>query len=148
MKSKRWLHLLAAIALAFAPAGLLRPQTAAAAGISWPAGQVLPSFSSPAGTLDVMDVTTEYKYEAEGSQVAHRTGHPDGNGWQAQTSIDAPDDFLVYGPYATDIPTGPNIAFYDLSIDNNTANNSVMVTVDVRDNTTGTVLATRDITRQ
>lgn len=148
MKSKRWLHLLTAVALTVASVGLLRPQTAAAAGINWPAGQLLPSFSTPAATLDVMDVTTEYKYEAEGTQVGHGTGHLDGNGWLAQTSIDAPNDFLVYGPYATNIPTGPNTAFYDLSIDNNTANNSVMVTVDVRDNTNGAILATKDITRQ
>ncbi|WP_233261526.1 GxGYxYP domain-containing protein [Vitiosangium sp. GDMCC 1.1324] len=109
---------------------------------------MLPSFSAPAPTLDLMDLTAvEYRYEAEGTQVRHGTGHLDGNGWLAQTSIDTPNQFLVYGPYATNIPTGNNTAFFNLLIDNNTANNDVMVTVDVRDNTTGTVLAQRDITR-
>jgi hypothetical protein len=118
------------------------------AAISWPTGQVLPSFPTPAATLDLIDVTTEYGYEAKGSQVGHETGHLDGDGWLAQTSIDAPNLYLINGPYVTNIPTGDNTAFFDLSIDNNTANNAVMVTVDVRDDTTGVILATRDITRQ
>ncbi|MCM3626089.1 hypothetical protein M3194_01750 [Paenibacillus glycanilyticus] len=121
---------------------------AEASGLTWPAGQILPSFSTPASTLDVMNLVTEYKYEAEGTLVGHGTGHLDGNGWLAQTSIDAPNQHMVYGPYATDIPVGANQAFFDMIIDNNTANNDVIVTVDVRDNTNGQILATRDITRQ
>ncbi|MDC0707054.1 GxGYxYP family putative glycoside hydrolase [Stigmatella sp. ncwal1] len=148
MKSIRWIRWVPAVAAAFAASELIHPQAAAAAGLTWPQGQVLPSFSTPAATLDLMDLTiSEYKYEAEGTQIRHGTGHLDGNGWVAQTSIDAANQFLTYGPYASDIPVGSNTAFFDLSIDNNTANNDIVVTVDVRDNTTGAVLASRDITR-
>ncbi|GIP51064.1 GxGYxYP domain-containing protein [Paenibacillus vini] len=55
---------------------------------------------------------------------------------------------MVYGPYTTDIPAGEHTAFFDMIIDNNTADNNLIVTVDVRDNTTGQVLASRDIHRQ
>lgn len=134
-------------AVLLAAANFTAVPVASAAGVSWPAGQVLPSFSTPAATLDVMDVTTEFAYQAEGSQVGHNTGHLDGDGWLCQTGIDTPNAHMVYGPYATNIPVGQNTAFYDISIDNFTANNAVMVTVDVRDNTTGAILATRDITR-
>jgi hypothetical protein len=141
---KMWVS---AVVLA-AMAGLVAVPAAFAAGLSWPGSQVLPSFSQPASDLDIMDVTTEYAYQAEGSQVSHGTGHIDGNGWLCQTGVDTPNAHMVYGPYATDIPAGQNTAFYNISIDNNTANNDVMVTVDVRDNTTGSTLASRDITRQ
>lgn len=123
-------------------------QAAEASGLSWPSGQILPSFSAPASTLDVMNLVTEYRYDAEGKQVGHETGRLESNGWLAQTSIDAPNKYMVNGPYATDIPAGANQAYFDMIVDNNTANNDLIVTVDVRDNTTGEVLATRDITRQ
>jgi hypothetical protein len=121
---------------------------AEAAGVSWPAEQILPSFSEPASTLDVMNLVAEYKFEAEGNKVGHDTGRLEGNGWLAQTSIDAPNKHMVYGPYATDIPAGANQAYFDMITDNNTANDDLIVTVDVRDNTTGQVLASRDITRK
>ncbi|WP_127493219.1 GxGYxYP domain-containing protein [Paenibacillus glycanilyticus] len=121
---------------------------AEAAGLSWPSEQILPSFSAPASTLDVMNLVTEYRYEAEGNGIGHGTGRPESNGWLAQTSIDAPNKHMVYGPYAKDIPAGDNQAYYDMIIDNNTANDDLIVTVDVRDNTTGQVLASRDITRK
>lgn len=147
MKWNQWIHPGLACTATLA-AGMLSPGEASAAGLTWPARQVLPSFSAPAATLDLMDVTTsEFRYEAEGPQLRHATGHLDGNGWLAQTSIDAPNQFMIYGPYATDIPPGDSTAFFDLIIDNNTANNELMVTVDVRDNTTGAILAKRDIYR-
>ncbi|GLX70959.1 GxGYxYP domain-containing protein [Paenibacillus glycanilyticus] len=121
---------------------------AEAAGISWPTGQILPSFSKPASTLDVMNLVSEYRFDAEGNKVKHDTGRLESSGWLAQTSIDAPNKLMVYGPYATDIPAGANQAYFDMITDNNTANDDLIVTVDVRDNTTGEVLASRDITRK
>jgi hypothetical protein len=136
------------VAALFAAVEGLHPQTASAAGLTWPQGQVLPSFSAPAAVLDLMDLTaSEYRYEAEGSLIRHSTGRLDGNGWLAQVSIDAPGQFMAYGPYATNIPVGNNTAYFDLTIDNNTANSDVVVSVDVRNNVTGAILASRDITR-
>ncbi|MDO3413369.1 GxGYxYP family putative glycoside hydrolase [Saccharibacillus sp. CPCC 101409] len=145
---RKWPAAFAAVVLltALVPqAGISKAQ---AAGLDWPSGQLLPSFSTPASTLDVMDVVTEYNYNATSSQIQHATGHLDGDGWLAQTSIDASNKHMVYGPYATDIPAGKHRAYFDMIIDNNTADNNVMVTIDVRDNTTGAILATRDVRRQ
>ncbi|WP_434384358.1 GxGYxYP domain-containing protein [Melittangium boletus] len=149
IRSRR-LALSSLLALAASGLGAASP-TAQAAGISWPNGQVLPSFSAPATTLDLVDLTTgesrEYRYEAEGPHVRHGTGRLEGNGWLAQVGIDAANQYMITGPYAADIPVGGNTAFFDLTVDNNTANSDVVVTVDVRDNTTGALLAQRDITR-
>lgn len=145
---KKWLAVFLGVALIVTivpPAGL--PE-AEAAGLSWPSDQLLPSFSSPAPTLDVMELLTEFKYNATGSLIRHNTGRLDGDGWLAQVNIDEPFHHMVYGPYATDIPVGEHRAFFDMIIDNNTADNNIMVTVDVRDHDTGEVLATRDIRRQ
>jgi hypothetical protein len=117
--------------------------------VTWPAGQLLPSFSTPAGTQDL--ITINYPpshWEAEGSSLSHATGHLDGDGWLCQTGIDAANLYMVYGPYDTTIPPGPNTATYRLKIDNNTADNNPQVTIDVRDNTNGAILAAQTITRQ
>ena len=130
-------------------ASLLAHPGAALAAISWPSGQLLPSFSPPTATQDL--ITLRYpapRWEAEGPGLSHATGHLDGDGWLCQTGIDAPNLFMVYGPYDTSLPAGPNAASFRLKIDNNTANNDPMVTIDARDNTNGAVLASRTITRQ
>ncbi|RXZ77666.1 hypothetical protein EBB07_30110 [Paenibacillaceae bacterium] len=119
----------------------------AQAAISWPSGQVLPSFPAPAATLDVIDTTTEFKYQSNDPRILHSTGHLDRDNWIVRTGIDNENEFMVYGPYATDIPVGINTAFFELAVDNNTANNNAIVRIDVRDNTSGQTLAARDITR-
>lgn len=138
--ARRWLL----FAIAF-----LGPLSLADAAISWPAGQLLPSFSTPASTQDL--ITLFYpapRWEAEGSTIRHSTGRPDGDGWLCQAGIDAPNLFMVFGPYDTTVPVGPNTARYRMKIDNNTANNNAVVMIDVRDNNTGAVLASQTITRQ
>ncbi|MCD9021538.1 GxGYxYP domain-containing protein [Cohnella silvisoli] len=147
MKTKKAFSMSLIVILLAATVNLTVFVSSAAAAISWPAGQVLPSFPAPAATLDVMDTTTEYKYQSNGPQVSHSTGHLDGNNWIVQTGIDHGNDFMIYGPYATNIPAGVNTAFFELAVDNNTANNDPIVRIDVRDNTTGLTLAARDVTR-
>ncbi|PLT47020.1 hypothetical protein B8V81_1244 [Paenibacillus pasadenensis] len=121
------------------------------ASVSWPASQLLPSLSSPAATLDAVDLKTEYSYSATGTQILHETGQAESryhqNFWTAKTSIDTAGKLMAYGPYATDIPTGINTAFYNLLVDNNTANNDNVATIDVFDHTTNQVLASRTLTR-
>jgi hypothetical protein len=133
----------------FLAAALLAHPAAGLAGVSWPNGQLLPSFSAPDATQDL--ITLRYpspRWQAEGTSLAHATGHLDGDGWLCQTGIDAPNLFMVYGPYDTSLPVGPNTASFRLKIDNNTANNDTMVSLDVRDNTNGAILASRAVTRQ
>ncbi|MRN54695.1 GxGYxYP domain-containing protein [Paenibacillus monticola] len=148
MKSKKTGLMLLIVIMLVATVNLTVSVPFAKAAISWPSGQVLPSFPTPAATLDVMDTITEFKYQSNGTEVSHSTGHLDGNNWIVQTGIDPGNNFMIYGPYETDIPTGTNSAFFELAVDNNTANNDAIVRIDVRDNTSGQTLAARDITRQ
>jgi RHS repeat-associated protein len=87
--------------------------------------------------------TTEWSAQS----LQHIIGRSDSDGWSASTSQDAAG-FLQYGPYTTQIATGDNVATWRLMIDNNSANNAAIVRLDVHDSTTGTVLASRDITRK
>jgi predicted GH43/DUF377 family glycosyl hydrolase len=88
---------------------------------------------------------TDRCYEAE--SMNHQIGRADADGWSANTSQDNPG-FLVYGPYASDIPTGENLACFKMSIDNNTMDNNNIVKLEVYDATTDTMIASKDITRQ
>lgn len=87
-----------------------------------------------------------YIYEAE--SLSHGTGRLDGDGWLCQTNIDAGNKHMVYGPYVNNIPEGNNRAFYKMKVDNNSANDNNIATIDVRDSTTGSELASRTITRK
>jgi hypothetical protein len=119
------------------------------AQISWPAGQILPSFPAPAQTQDlIMLRETTSRWEGEGPLLSHKTGRPETDGWLCQTGIDAPGQHMIYGPYDASLPAGPNVAEFRMKIDNNTANNDPVVDIDVRNATTGVVLASKTITRQ
>ncbi|MCW3789216.1 T9SS type A sorting domain-containing protein [Plebeiobacterium sediminum] len=124
------------------------------AQISWPADQILPSFSSPAQTQDLFYIrgdegsVTPITWEAEGSSLGHNTGHLDDDGWLCQVGVDTENQYMVYGPYATNVSAGDNMAIFRIKVDNNTANNDPIVDIDVRNATTGETLASETITRQ
>ena len=86
-------------------------------------------------------------YQAEGTLLSHGIGRADGDGWSANTAQDSPGH-LVYGPYATDIPTGSRSVIFRMLVDNNTANNDNVVTVDVYNADSGTTLASQAVSRQ
>ncbi|TWI84017.1 GxGYxYP domain-containing protein [Chitinophaga japonensis] len=116
--------------------------------ITWPAGQFLPSFPASAQTQDLIILReTSTRWEGEGPALSHKTGRLETDGWLCQTGIDAPNDHMIYGPYNNSIPAGPNVAEFRMKIDNNTANDDPVVDIDVRNATTGQVLASRTITR-
>jgi hypothetical protein len=121
------------------------------AQITWPAGQLLPSFPSSAQTQDLIilrETSTSTHWEGEGPSLGHKTGRLETDGWLCQTGIDAPNDHMIYGPYDTNTPAGSNVAEFRMKIDNNTANNDPVVDIDVRNATTGQILASQTITRQ
>lgn len=91
---------------------------------------------------------TTSRWEAEGPSLSHKTGRLETDGWLCQTGIDAPNQHMIYGPYDNSLPAGPNVAEFRMKIDNNTANNDPVVDIDVRNATTGQVLASQTITRQ
>ena len=67
--------------------------------------------------------------------------------WYADPNIDPPG-YLVYGPYDTSFGGGRHRTTFSLKIDNNTADNLPVVTIDVTINSGATVLARRVITRR
>lgn len=132
----------------FAAACLLATVSVAQADLTWPTQQLLPSFPAPKPVQDLITLReTPLRWEAEGPFIAHGTGRLDGDGWVCQTGIDTPNAHMVYGPYDTSVPAGPNTAEFQIKIDNNNANNEPQVVIDVRDATTGAVLAQRTINR-
>lgn len=142
------------IASAHKPAAWLLPVMllcciSATSQIKWPAAQLLPSFPAPAQTQDLIFLReTTTRWEGEGPALSHKTGRLETDGWLCQTGIDAANDHMIYGPYDASIPAGPNVAEFSMKIDNNTANNDPVVDIDVRNATTGQVLASQTITRQ
>lgn len=119
------------------------------AQISWPASQLLPSFPAPAPTQDLITLReTSTRWEGEGPYLSHKTGRLETDGWLCQTGIDAANDHMIYGPYSSSIPAGPNVAEFRMKTDNNTANNDPVVDIDVRNATTGQTMAFQTITRQ
>ena len=119
------------------------------AEVIWPADQLLPSFSPPARTQDLILLRgASTRWEAEAPPMGHATGRLDGDGWLCQVGVDAPAKHMVYGPYDASLPAGGNTARFRMKIDNNTADNAVQVVIDVRDSTAGTTLAAREIKRQ
>lgn len=131
-----------------AAAWLLLASGAAHADLTWPTGQLLPSFPAPKPVQELITLReTPLRWEAEGAQISHGTGRLDGDGWLCQTGIDTPNAHMVYGPYDSSVPAGPNTAEFQIKIDNNTANNDPQAVIDVRDATSGAVLAQRTIHR-
>jgi len=120
----------------------------AKAQILWPSGQLLPSFPAPAQTQDLIVLReTSSRWEGEGPYLSHHTGRPETDGWLCQTGIDAANEHMIFGPYEATIPAGPNVAEFRIKTDNNTANNDPIVDIDVRNATTGDILASQTITR-
>ena len=90
---------------------------------------------------------TDGPWSAQSASVAHQIGRADGDGWSANVAQDGVG-FLQYGPYAVAGASGANVARWNLLIDNNSADNATVVQLDVNDATTGTVLASRMLTRR
>ncbi|TWV99119.1 hypothetical protein [Chitinophaga pinensis] len=93
--------------------------TPVVAQISWPQGQLLPSFPSTAQTQDLFILReSSTRWEGEGSSLSHKTGRLESDGWLCQTGIDAADEHMIYGPYDMSIPAGPNVAEFRMKVDN------------------------------
>jgi hypothetical protein len=119
------------------------------AQITWPSGQLLPSFPATSSTQDLIILReTSARWEAEGSSLGHKTGRLETDGWLCQTGIDAADQHMIYGPYVTNIPAGSHLAEFRMKIDNNTANDDPVVDIDVRNATNGQILASQAVSRR
>lgn len=85
-------------------------------------------------------------YESEQLSF-HQIGRRDGDGWSVNVR-DTPGRYMTYGPYTTAVPSGNRTATFRLLLDNVTADNNLILTIDVFDATTGNVLTRRDIRRR
>ncbi|MCA9177385.1 MAG: choice-of-anchor D domain-containing protein, partial [Planctomycetales bacterium] len=98
------------------------------------------------GQVQVALASPKAVFESEGHAFAHQIGRADGDGWSVNVT-DRPNQFLSYGPYAIDVSPGRRTALFSLQIDNNSADQSHILTIDVVDASSGRVLAQRQIHR-
>ena len=125
------------------------------AQLTWPEGQLLPSFPATAPTQDliylngsVIPYSRLWRWQAESTVVKHNTGRLESDGWLCQVGVDSINKYMVYGPNDKTVTMGLNIAEFRMKIDNNTLNNDPIVDIDVKNTTTGIILATQTVTRQ
>ncbi len=85
-------------------------------------------------------------FQAE-SQLSHQIGRRDGDGWSVNVR-DTPNRYLSYGPYTRDVAAGNRTATFRLQLDNVTADNNRILTIDVYDADTGKILAKRELKRR
>ena len=83
---------------------------------------------------------------ANSSTLFHQVGTPYSDGsWQAPSAAGAA--FLIYGPYNS-LPAGGTSVTYTLLVDNNSADDYVVATIDVYDSTAQTRVVSSEITRK
>jgi hypothetical protein len=88
-------------------------------------------------------------YQPSGAYFGHETGYIfQTTEWQ--TGVTQPTKvYMTYGPYATDAPpTVPLTVAFTLQVDNNSADNNVLVVLDVHDADTNAVYASLNVTRE
>ncbi len=149
MKFSAKSHKIIVLSLLLLLSGLVNSQ------ITWPEGQLLPSFPEAAKTQDLIYLngstpiySKTWTWQAESDALSHDTGRLDGDGWVCQVGIDTPNQFMIYGPNDKNVTAGPNYAEFRMMIDDNNMDNNVVVSLDIRNATTGVVLAAQNVTRQ
>lgn len=80
------------------------------------------------------------------SHAYHQTGRLDGDGWSVRVG-DPKDRAMNFGPYTTAVNPGQRTATFRLMIDNRSANNDHILTIDVYDANSDRVIASRKVTR-
>jgi hypothetical protein len=94
----------------------------------------------------VLEIGGEWQWVFPASSFAHNVGRASANGWCAIAGTDKAG-YMCFGPYTTTIPGGPNNASFRLMIDNITAPDDHVVTLEVNDATTTKVIASNLVTR-
>ncbi|WP_157999980.1 hypothetical protein [Sphingomonas elodea] len=101
----------------------------------------------PASNRTRVRVTPQFPtaWSATSSAIGHIVGRAEGSAWSA--SVYDPVGAMVYGPYTTGVSAGSHVAAFRMLVDNNNADNSAVVILDVWDATASAELAVRTITR-
>lgn len=108
-------------------------------------GQGKLDLSSTRATL--ASTTALLSYNGTGPQLQHANGFASGTAWATNVSYPANVE-ITYGPYTSQLGSGNFLARFTLMIDNNSADNLKIITVDVNDAAHGHVLMALDINRQ
>jgi hypothetical protein len=82
-----------------------------------------------------------------GRDLAHQVGRPHGDGWAADVRFDPPGRFLSYGPRTRDVQPGARRALFRLMLTDQPRHDAVILTADVYEPATRTVLNSREIRR-
>jgi hypothetical protein len=86
-----------------------------------------------------------YSYDAV-DDFLHAIGNEEDDGWAAATGFhDA--GHMIYGPYTSDWCGFTGEANFSLMVDNNTADDFLVVSLEVYNSTTGQIIANRPVTR-
>ena len=93
-----------------------------------------------------LDLGGAWQWTWPSLELSHGIGREDNGGWSANTTDDAAGH-LVFGPYVDDLAPGPMTVSWQLMVDNNTADSLAVLSLDVFDVTTQTVLASRELLR-
>lgn len=125
------------------------------AQISWPGGQLLPSFPATATTQDLIYMNGSvapymrtWRWQAEETGLTHPIGSLETDGWLCRVGVDTPNQYMIQGPNDRTVTMGNNIAEFRMKIDNNTLDDNPIVDIDVRNATSGAILATQTVTRK
>lgn len=86
-------------------------------------------------------------YEAESSNFYHQIGRQQSGGWSVNVN-DTFNRYMLYGPYTKMTASGARTAKFRVMFDNVTADNLQILTLDVYDANTGTILASKPVRRQ
>lgn len=119
--------------------------------IRTPDGKFHVYFRAPDGptrraTLTLTAPPTALQFEAE-RHLHHQGGRADADGWSCNVRDDRAC-YMCFGPYTAAVPPGARRATFRMLIDNNTADDRVVVTLDVYDAAAGRVLAQQQIKRR
>jgi hypothetical protein len=79
-------------------------------------------------------------------ELNHQIGRAEADGWSVHVGDEA-ERYMCFGPYASEVGVGPRVATFKVMLDDVTFDNALILTVDVADSVSGTVLAKRDLTR-
>jgi hypothetical protein len=89
-------------------------------------------------------ITIEYK--GNSSKLFHRIGRAEQDAWSV--TVNDGIGHMIYGPYVTDLPRNAARVVFEVVVDNNSADNAPLVTLEVFDFTSNQFLAQRQYGRR
>lgn len=97
-------------------------------------------------TAQVVGAIAAKSYEPKAG-LSHAVGRAEADGWSASTGPDA-KGHMIFGPYAKDWGGGAVQAVVSMMVDDHTADDLPVVTLEIYDATAGAILASREVRRR